>query len=125
MRPGLIFTGERILSASEDKLALGQRLDVPAGEAILVDLETAVYVHAAAGAPYAAIRAVSDPAEETLAVDFERFDDGWGHTRRWRVVVYALTHPRVIPKLRELERRVRRSAERLADVVVTFLETDS
>ncbi len=126
MREAVVYTHDRVVASTADKDALGRRLldesEARTGAAT-VDLETAVYARTAAefGVPYTAIRAVSDTLQENLPLPFDEFNDADGHTRRGRVVLYALTHPWVIPLLLGLRGRVRECALRLENAAVFVL----
>jgi len=112
--PGLLYSASRIIVSREDKRGLWARLGRP--PVATVDLETAAFARAATahGVPYAALRAVSDTADETLPVDFNRFRDARGGVREWAVAGWALGHPQAIPALVALAGRLRRAAVRLA-----------
>jgi len=68
---GEILTGDRFVGSAEDSAAL--RADLP--EALAVDMETAAVaqVCAAYGVPFAAVRTISDRADEAAHVDFQAF----------------------------------------------------
>lgn len=89
----------------------------------VVDLETASYarVAVAEGIPYAALRAVSDTAEEALPLDFNRFRRPDGSSDRARVTRYALLHPSIVPELMQLRERLRHCANCLATLVEEIL----
>ncbi|HVT59573.1 MAG TPA: hypothetical protein VHR45_14370 [Thermoanaerobaculia bacterium] len=124
---GTAVTGDRILVTPRDKeealaRALGGRrgddddAGPPAAPAV-IDLESAVYaqVAAAAGIPYLAVRAVLDPAEEALPLDFNRCRrTAGGGVSGLRVMVLAFLHPPLLGALWKLRRRLRFCARRLA-----------
>lgn len=126
LREAVVYSHDRIVSTAAEKDALGRRLlgesETRTGAAV-VDLETATFARTAAahGVPYTAIRAVSDGPNEDLPVDFNRFLDGDGRTRRGRVALYALTHPGLIVRLLNLRARVRWCARRLNDAAIFVL----
>ncbi len=111
----LLYTAERMLITAREKTELWRRLGEPAVAS--VDLETAVYARAAGarGIPYLAVRAISDPAEESLPLDFNHFCDRQGRVRRLRVALHALRHPSIGWRLQALGSRMKLCAERLAD----------
>jgi len=127
-REALVYSHDRIVVAAEEKAELGRRLlaESEADVVVVVDLETAVYARTAAahGVPYTAIRAVSDTVEEDLPLDFNRFLDTGGRTRRGRVALYALTRPWVVGRLLGLRTRVRLCAERLRDAGLFVLREE-
>ncbi len=114
---GRLYSAPRIAAAAAAKAELLRRLG--GGEPAAVDLESAAFARTAAalGIPYLAMRAISDPAEETLAVDFDRFCDAEGRVRRGAVALHAVLHPSLISSLRALQGRVRLCAEGLAGFV--------
>ncbi|MBV8200737.1 MAG: hypothetical protein JOZ15_08945 [Acidobacteria bacterium] len=80
-----------------------------------VDLESAAYarVAAARSLPYLVVRAVLDPAEEELPLDFEACRDATGRVSNARVVLRALARPGTFVELWRLRARVRAAAARL------------
>lgn len=126
LREAVFYSSDRILTTAAEKDALGRRLldesETRTGAAV-VDLETATYARTAAahGVPYTAIRSISDGANEDLPLDFNRFRDGDGATRRGRVALYALTHPWLVLRLLHLRSRVRFCARRLNDAAIFVL----
>lgn len=121
---GLLYTHHRILAHGDAKRTLGERLRrETAHTCAAVDLETAVYARVAEahGVPYLALRAISDPVDDTLAIDFARFADPDGATRRGAVILHALTRPWTIPHLLGLARRVARCSEALRRAVGPIL----
>ncbi|MEE8277752.1 MAG: hypothetical protein V3R89_03425 [Thermoanaerobaculia bacterium] len=83
-----------------------------------VDLESAAFARAAAahGLPYLVIRAISDTADETLPLDFDRFRDQDGRIVESKVLLHALMRPRLLRPLLRLRGQVRDCAESLAEV---------
>jgi nucleoside phosphorylase len=96
---------------------------LPAGTVASVDLESAAYACAAAerGLPYIALRAIADPAEENLPLDFEMLRDATGAVDRRRVAWHAVRRPALIAPLWRLHRRVGLCAERLCCAVAALL----
>lgn len=119
---GLLYTAERIQITAREKAELWRRLGEPA--TATVDLETVVYARAAEAhhIPYLAVRAISDPVEEDLPLDFNRFQDEQGRIHRLRVALHALRHPRIGWQLWGLERRMKLCAARLAEAVEDLLK---
>jgi len=119
---GVCVTAERILGRAAEKTAAAQELDQP-GPAT-VDLESAVYARVAAqrGLPCLVVRAVSDASWEDLPLDFEALRRPDGGVSRIRVVARALAHPRAIPGLLRMRRRVAACAGRLAAFVAALVD---
>jgi adenosylhomocysteine nucleosidase len=80
-----------------------------------VDLESLAFAHGAAahGVPYLVVRAVLDPAEETLPLDFEACRAASGRVSNLRVVLRALARPGSWRALWRLRGRVGAAATRL------------
>ena len=119
---GVCVTTDRILGRAAEKRAVGHAV----GDAVpaTVDLESAAYGRVATerGVPFLAVRAVSDAAWEDLPLDFNAFRGPDGGVIRHRVVVHALGHPRSVPGLVRLRRRVAVCADRLARFVSALLD---
>ncbi len=83
-----------------------------------VDLESAAYARVAAAwsLPYLVVRAVLDPADEELPLDFESCRDGSGRVSNARVVGHALLRPWRLVALWRLRARVRQAAARLGEI---------
>ena len=81
----------------------------------VIDTESSGWAAAAAkfGVPFVAIRAIFDPAGETLP----SFVTNDGNVNRLAVVQHALQHPNVIPSLLGMRRRLRICSKRIAEVV--------
>lgn len=123
-RPATFFTSRRLLGSAEDKRDAWRRLGED--DAATVDLETsavAALAHAR-GIPYAALRAISDSAEETLPVPLERFVDERGRIRRHALLREALLRPKLLPGLLALRRRAALCSERLGRAVADSLRED-
>ncbi len=121
LRTGAVYSADRIAASREEKAALAAQLGDE--EPAVVDLESATFarVAAAAGVPFLVLRAVSDGAEETLAVDFERFRGAAGGVDRARLLRYAAARPAVVSALLELRRRVALCAGNLASALEAAL----
>lgn len=114
---GTVVSATRIASDAAEKKEIWRR---SAGKGSgVVDLESAAIARAATARrlPYLVIRAVSDTADESLPLDFERFRDRQGKIAQARVAFRALCQPTLWPSLMRLRTRVNRCAEKLADVV--------
>jgi len=100
--PGVVIRSVNKIVAVKDAFTAG-----------VIDTESSGWASAAAkfGVPFAAIRVVFDPADETLP-DFIA-----GNVDRLAVVRHALAHPSVIPALMRLRKRVRACSDVLAEVV--------
>ena len=111
---GLAVCVERILGLAEQKAALWRRLGEP--RRAVIDLESATLVRLveAVAADWAILRAVIDPQDEDLPLDFAAASDAEGHVERGRVLRQLVARPMAIGEVLELRRRVARCAEVLA-----------
>lgn len=117
--------GEKQMQAISGPIVSLDRVAVTAGEkdrlrrtgAVAVDMETAVLAVRAREAciPLYCVRAVSDSAGESLAMDFNQYRDREGRFSRWRIAAAALLAPRSIPALRRFDRNCRLAAGRLGE----------
>jgi adenosylhomocysteine nucleosidase len=96
---------------------------VPAATAVAADLESAAYARVAAAwpLPYLVVRAVLDPADEELPLDFEACRDASGRVRNARVVLRALARPRRLADLWRLRSRLAGGAARLGAFAADLL----
>jgi nucleoside phosphorylase len=90
----------------------------------VVEMETAGIMRAAAerGVPLFAIRTISDSPEEPLPFSIADAVDKDGRVRPGRVILRALRHPRLIPRLARLQRNMDRAMGNLAAAVVAAVE---
>jgi hypothetical protein len=103
--------------ASVDRVAVTQtaKRELATTGAIAVDMEAAgVAQHTlAAGLPCCCIKAVSDVANEDFVIDFNKHRTTHGRLSRGKIVLYAVMHPGVIPKLLTIKRQSERAASAL------------
>jgi adenosylhomocysteine nucleosidase len=116
---GRFFTAEHVLLRAEEKHYWGREADA-------VDMESFEILRKCAewGVPAAAIRAVSDTADEELPFDMNRILDDRGHVSLPLVMGQVVLHPRSLPGLVNLGQRSRRAAEsltRFLDHYVSFV----
>jgi adenosylhomocysteine nucleosidase len=112
-RFGSLLSLDRVLvSTGEKHQVRGIHPEPP----LAVEMETAAVARVADqfGVPWAAVRAVSDTADEALPVDFNRLRAADGDLPVSRVALYAATHPGCIPGLIRLGRNTNTAAEALA-----------
>jgi adenosylhomocysteine nucleosidase len=115
---GTLCTSAYVISSVEDKRRLGRIADA-------VDMESFFILNEAheRGIPGAAVRAVSDAADELLPLDFTQVLDDRGRVRIARLAWGIARSPRRIPGLIRLGSASRRGAQRLAKVLGTTIET--
>lgn len=72
---GLIVSGDRFISAAHESLALQQALAAAGHEPLAVEMEGAAVAQVCFdyGVPFAAVRTISDRADDTAHVDFQKF----------------------------------------------------
>lgn len=122
-RVGTIVTGNQVIFATARKRWLHRTFD-----ALAVEMETAAVAQAAVAhrLPWVAVRAISDTADDDLALDYGRLrlylDDerpAWRcRTGRW---TYLVTHPGAWRRLRRLSRGLALASERAARLVEAML----
>lgn len=112
--PGLVYTQSTLLTTSREKLELGRRLGVQlAGTS---DLESTAYARLAGsrGLPFTVVRAIIDPADESLPFDGNHLLRPGGGTSTAQVLRYGTLRPWVIPSIWRLRGRLRKCSEKLA-----------
>lgn len=136
LRRGVLLSLDRVLITATEKRDAAARVATPdrnRGAAIgddsrplAVEMETAGVIQAALReqVPWAAIRAVSDTAEESLPLDFNRLRAPDGDLPTSRVAFAAMTHPAAIPGLIRLGKNTATAAEALAGCLAAWLDTN-
>ena len=108
-RLGVVLSINRVARTIEEKQNLSKTGTLAVEmEALGVAIRTA-----AAGLPFCCIKAVSDRADEEFVMNFNLMRSTDGHFSRGKIVVYALTHPQVLPSLLSLRRRSQEAASAL------------
>jgi nucleoside phosphorylase len=100
---------DRIIVDAAEKHRLGL-----ASDAVEMESGEVMYEAAAFGAKCIAIRAISDAADETLPLDFNRVTTADGDVSIARVLVQVAAHPESVPALIRFGKQSRRAAENLA-----------
>ena len=74
---GLIASGDRFVSGASESLTLRKRLTDAGHEALAVEMEGAAVAQVCLdyGVPFAAVRTISDRADDDAHVDFAQFVD--------------------------------------------------
>jgi uridine phosphorylase len=111
---GLIITQKRIANDSVEK----QRLATLG--AIAVDMEAAAVAARAkrAGLPFSCIKVISDRLDESFGLDLNKMRTIEGRIARGKIMLYALTHPKLLPELVRLRRRIDEASRALGDFLV-------
>jgi nucleoside phosphorylase len=112
---GLIITQKRIANDSVEKQQLGTL------GGIAVDMEAAAVAARAkrAGLPFSCIKVISDRLDESFSLDFNEMRTIEGRMARGKIMVYALSHPKLIPGLVRLKRRIDDASRTLGDFLVS------
>jgi adenosylhomocysteine nucleosidase len=112
---GTIVTQNRIANDSEEKAHLSGL------GALAVDMEAAGVAARSkrAGLPFYCIKVVSDRLDESFDVDLNAMRTAEGRIARGKIIMHALTHPRVMPGLFRLKRRSESAAEALGEFLVS------
>ena len=112
-RRGAVYSIDHVAVTSAEKRTLRNQTG-----AITIDMETATIQRKAAEweVPFLCIRAVSDRAEDTLPLDFNRYRNSQGDFSRTRIALAAMARPfTVMPQLIEFDRNCRKAADALGD----------
>ena len=90
----------------------------------VVEMETAALARHAAQAniPLAAIRGISDGADEELGFSIGEFTDREMNIQAWKVLRTVAVKPRIIPQLFRLARNSKKAGDNLAVALVALLE---
>lgn len=112
---GLLWSQDRVAVSSQEKASLREH------GAGAVDMEAAAVAAEAArrNAPFYCVRVVSDPAGETLPVDFNACRDSAGRFSNSRITIAALLHPSSLIPLLRFGRSCRRAALILGDFLAS------
>lgn len=127
---GTLLSIDRVLITAEEKRkahASNPLTLTPSPPRLAVEMETAAAarVAQARGVPWAAVRAISDAASESLPLDFNRLRGADGGLPIARVALAALARPRCIPGLLRLGRNTSLAAEALARYLADWLEGEA
>jgi adenosylhomocysteine nucleosidase len=109
-------TADHVILHAEEKHYLGRTADA-------VDMESFEVLRKCAenGIPAAAVRAVSDAADEGLPFDMNRIFDNVGQVSLPRVIGQLVLHPGSLPGLVNLGHRSKRAAESLAKFLDRYI----
>jgi adenosylhomocysteine nucleosidase len=110
------LTSEKIVATAEEKRELSRKGSI-------VEMETTHILGAAAEkhVPCAAVRAISDAADEDLPVDFARILDSHGHLRMGGLLKEVGFSPYRIPLLLQFARQSRAAGKSLADFLDRYI----
>jgi nucleoside phosphorylase len=121
-RTSLAYKSGPLVSIDHVAGTAAEKAELAATGAMAVDMEAGALAARARewDVPFFCIRAVTDTANETLALDFNRMRSQDGRFSRARIVAAAMRRPGVlVPELRKLDRRCRQASEALGEFVDT------
>lgn len=113
---GTLVSQDRVASTATEKAQLAQQHD-----ALAVEMEAFGVAARAkrAGLPFYCIKVVSDRADESLGIDFNRSRSADGRFSRVKIVLQAIARPNLIPELFRLRGRAEMAARALGDFLVS------
>lgn len=116
----VFVTAPRVIVSKEEKRRL-------AAEADAVEMESFAIVEQAQvrGVPAVVIRAISDPAEAGLPIDFNRVFDARGRVRAAPLVAQLLRRPAAVAGLARLARESRRASVSLAEFLDRYVAAEA
>ena len=111
MKSGRLLCSSQVIAKANEKQNLGQQWD-----AIAVDMESAGVARVAqdAGIPFCAVKAISDSAEQSLSIDFNRCQREDNKLSLWAVLKQGLSSPARAGELCRLGWNSRIAAKALA-----------
>lgn len=120
-RMGALLSLDHVLVTAADKRKALATLSHPLP--LAVEMETAAVAQVAShhGLPWTALRAISDTAEESLPLDFNRLRTPDGDLPTSRVALAAVSNPAAIPGLIRLGKNTSLAAEALASALEQWI----
>jgi len=110
------YSAERAISRADEKKHLGKAYDAVEMESFEI-----LSVAAASGVPAAAIRAISDLADEDLPLDMNEVFSDEGQVSISRVIGQVARHPQSLPGLIKLGQQSKLAAELLAKFLEKYI----
>jgi adenosylhomocysteine nucleosidase len=110
-QPGVLLASVAVVDSAKAKRALATRWN-----AMAVDMESSGVARASkeAGLPFGAVKVISDVADESIAIDFQRCWSEDGRLSTWKIVREATASPRGVLGLWRLAKSSRQAAAKLA-----------
>ena len=119
-RTSLTYKSGSLVSIDHVATSAAEKAELATTGAAAVDMEAGVLAARARewNVPFYCIRAVTDTANETFKLDFNRMRNQDGRFSRTRIIAAAMRRPGVlVPELRKLDRRCRQASEALGEFV--------
>jgi len=115
IKSGVLLSVDRVASDAQEKSELRR------SGAAAVEMEAAGVASKAMewNIPFFCVRVVTDTADESLPLDFNRLRDEEGRFSRSRIIGAALRRPAVFPGLMRLDSRTKKAARVLGDFVAS------
>jgi nucleoside phosphorylase len=113
---GMVLSQDRIATKIEEKALLFRQTG-----ACAVEMEAAGVASRSkrAGLPFYCIKVISDAANDSFALDFNRLRTSEGRLARGKIMIHALAHPNLVPGLLRLRRRTGVVAQALGEFLVS------
>ena len=110
-RRGPLLSARNVISTADEKGRLARDFG-----AIAVDMESAGVARAARELrlPFAALKAITDTADQSVAIDFQRCRSDDGMLSSWKILKAGLADPKALRDLWRLAQGSRTAAENLA-----------
>lgn len=110
----------KVLSQNRVAVTVSEKQQLAASGAAVVEMEASGVATRASRANlhFACVKVVTDRAEESFGIDLNAMRTPNGRIARGKIVVYALTHPWLIPELLRWKRRADRAAQALGAFLV-------
>lgn len=118
--PGTVRTGT-LLSMDSVASTIADKAELRKTGASAVEMEASAVAAKAVewNVPFYCIRVVTDTANESFPLDFNRLRDAEGRFSRAKIIGAALLRPRVVPELMKLNKRCNAAAKALGDFVAS------
>jgi len=112
-KTGTLLSTDHVAVTSAEKSQLHQ------SGAAAIEMEAAAVAAKAKeyNLPFYCIRVVTDPADESLPLDFNSMRDSNGRFSRSRILAAAFRRPAVFPKLLKLNKRCKDASQALGDFI--------
>ena len=114
------FVSGPVLSQNRVANDAGEKKELFRTGAIAVDMEAAGVAARTkrAGLPFCCIKVVTDTANESFDLDLNNMRSPEGRIVRGKIIVHALSHPKLVPALLRLKRRAGDAARNLGEFLV-------
>jgi adenosylhomocysteine nucleosidase len=117
--PNRPYKTGKLLSVDHVAITAAEKSELHKSGADVIEMEAAAVAAKAQeyNLPFYCIRVVTDTAEESLPLDFNRMRDAEGRFSRSKIVAAALRKPMVFPELLKFNKRCKDAAQALGDFI--------